>query len=73
MEAEADPRVPASMVLMGGPIDTRRSPTAVNLLAKERGSAWFRANCIETLPLPYPGTSDGRSIPASCSLPVSCR
>jgi poly-beta-hydroxyalkanoate depolymerase len=26
------------MTLMGGPIDTRRSPTKVNLLAQERGS-----------------------------------
>ena len=60
MEAENDPLVPASMVLMGGPIDTRRSPTAVNLLAKERGSAWFRENCIHTLPLPYPGA--GRKV-----------
>ena len=60
MEAENDPRVPASMVLMGGPIDTRRSPTGVNLLAKERGSAWFRDNCIQTLPLPYPGA--GRKV-----------
>ena len=31
------------MTLMGGPIDTRRSPTAVNLLAEARGSEWFRA------------------------------
>jgi poly(3-hydroxybutyrate) depolymerase len=60
MEAENDPRVPASMVLMGGPIDTRCSPTQVNLLAKERGSAWFRENCIQTLPLPYPGA--GREV-----------
>src|SRR5690606_1000632 len=33
MEAAGDPLVPASMVLMGGPIDTRENPTAVNDLA----------------------------------------
>ncbi len=55
MGAERDPRAPASMILMGGPIDTRRSPTAVNRLAEERGTEWFRGNCLETVPLPYPG------------------
>ncbi len=60
MEAENDPHVPASMTLMGGPIDTRRSPTAVNLLAEKRGSAWFRENCVHDVPFPYPGM--GRSV-----------
>jgi poly(3-hydroxybutyrate) depolymerase len=55
MEAQDSPHVPASMTLMGGPIDTRRSPTKVNLLAQERGSAWFKANCICTVPFGYPG------------------
>ena len=43
------------MTLMGGPIDTRCSPTAVNKLAEERGTEWFRENCLETVPFPYPG------------------
>ena len=43
------------MTLMGGPIDTRRSPTAVNLLAERRGVEWFRRNCLHTVPFPYPG------------------
>jgi poly(3-hydroxybutyrate) depolymerase len=55
MEADNDPDVPTSMTLMGGPIDTRKSPTAVNLLAEKRGSQWFRDNCIHTAPYPYPG------------------
>ena len=55
MGAERDPAAPASMVLMGGPIDTRCSPTAVNRLASERGIDWFRDNCLETVPFPYPG------------------
>jgi poly(3-hydroxybutyrate) depolymerase len=55
MEAEDDPDIPASMTLMGGPIDTRRSPTAVNLLAERRGVEWFRENCLHHVPFPYPG------------------
>jgi poly(3-hydroxybutyrate) depolymerase len=55
MEAAGDPLVPDSMILMGGPIDTRESPTAVNKLAEKRGSKWFRANCIHAAPYPYPG------------------
>jgi poly(3-hydroxybutyrate) depolymerase len=55
MEAEGDPATPASMTLMGGPIDTRRSPTAVNLLAEQRGVEWFRRNCLHNVPFPYPG------------------
>ena len=52
MEKRGDRNVPASMTLMGGPIDTRRSPTAVNKLAEERGPEWFRRNCIHTVPFP---------------------
>ena len=55
MEAAGRPDVPASMTLMGGPIDTRRSPTAVNQLAERRGVEWFRANCLQSVPFPYPG------------------
>lgn len=60
MEARDSPHVPASMTLMGGPIDTRRSPTKVNLLARERGSAWFAQNCICSVPFGYPGA--GRDV-----------
>ncbi len=60
MEADSNPRVPASMTLMGGPIDTRESPTKVNLLAQERGSSWFRRHCISTVPFGYPGA--GREV-----------
>lgn len=55
MEAESDPCAPRSMTLMGGPIDTRRSPTAVNQLAMERGTDWFRRNCITVVPFPSLG------------------
>jgi poly(3-hydroxybutyrate) depolymerase len=55
MEARGDGQVPATMTLMGGPIDTRRNPTAVNMLAEERGIDWFRANAIMQVPWPHPG------------------
>jgi len=55
MEARNDPFVPASMILMGGPIDTRRSPTAVNDLAAEKGMDWFRSHVISKVPFPHPG------------------
>jgi poly(3-hydroxybutyrate) depolymerase len=55
MEADNDPCTPSSIILMGGPIDTRRSPTAVNLLAEKRGMAWFKKNCIVKVPGTYPG------------------
>jgi poly(3-hydroxybutyrate) depolymerase len=55
MEAANDPYVPHSMTLMGGPIDTRINPTAVNKLAEERGIDWFRRNVITKVPFPHPG------------------
>ena len=55
MEAAGDLAAPQSMTLMGGPIDTRCSPTAVNKLAQERGTQWFTDNCIQTVPFPQPG------------------
>jgi poly(3-hydroxybutyrate) depolymerase len=55
MEAEDDPYVPHSMVLMGGPIDTRVNPNAVNTLAETRGLDWFRSNVITKVPFPHPG------------------
>ena len=55
MEAEGNPKAPRSMILMGGPIDTRESPTAVNKLAQERGTAWFEKNCVVRVPFPHPG------------------
>ena len=55
MEAENDPYAPHSMILMGGPIDTRSNPTAVNILAEERGIDWFRRNVITKVPFPHPG------------------
>jgi poly(3-hydroxybutyrate) depolymerase len=55
MEAEKDPYFPTSMTLMGGPIDTRRNPTAVNELAEKKGINWFRSHVITKVPFPHPG------------------
>src|SRR5262245_26183699 len=55
MEARNDAYAPSSMVLMGGPIDTRVNPTAVNVLAEKRGLEWFRRNVITRVPFPNAG------------------
>ncbi len=55
MEADDDPYVPHSMVLMGGPIDTRINPNAVNKLAEDAGIDWFRSHVITKVPFPHPG------------------
>ncbi len=58
---------------MGGPIDTRRSPTEVNLLAEKRGVEWFRRNVLHHGARSPIRASAGRSIPASCSFRASWR
>jgi polyhydroxyalkanoate depolymerase, intracellular len=55
MEAAGDPLAPASMTLMGGPIDTRINPTAVNELAQKKPLEWFEENVIMNVPWPQPG------------------
>ena len=55
METDKDPYVPHSMVLMGGPIDTRINPNAVNKLAESRGLDWFHNHVITKVPFPHPG------------------
>ncbi|KQZ26489.1 esterase [Mesorhizobium sp. Root552] len=55
MEARGDAFAPSTMTLMGGPIDTRSHPTAVNALAKEKGIDWFREHVIMQAPWPAPG------------------
>ena len=55
MAAEEDPLRPASITLMGGPIDTRRNPTAVNELAMEHDIDWFERHVIDHVPWPHAG------------------
>jgi poly(3-hydroxybutyrate) depolymerase len=46
---------PRSMVLLAGPIDTRRNPTKVNKLAKTKDIAWFEDKMIGVVPWRYKG------------------
>ncbi len=55
MEERGDPYVPHTMTLMGGPIDTRANPTAVNELAESHDLDWFRRNVVMQVPFPHPG------------------
>src|SRR5438309_7778523 len=51
---------PKTLTMMGGPIDTRKAPTAVNTLATQRPHNWFQSNVIATVPMIYPGA--GRKV-----------
>nr|WP_255631017.1 polyhydroxyalkanoate depolymerase [Novosphingobium sp. FKTRR1] len=55
MARENNPCRPVSLTMMGGPIDTRESPTAVNDHAITRPHVWFKHNVITTVPANYPG------------------
>ncbi|HVK81147.1 MAG TPA: polyhydroxyalkanoate depolymerase, partial [Verrucomicrobiae bacterium] len=55
MAQEDDPCAPATMTIMGSPIDARKSPTEPNKLAEERDITWFKQNMIHTVPVLYPG------------------
>ena len=60
MGAAKDECRPKTLTMMGGPIDTRCSPTSVNDLAMERPIEWFRHNVIATVPVQYRGS--GRKV-----------
>jgi len=55
MAEDQNPATPRSMTLMAGPIDTRRNPTKVNLLAKTQPIQWFEDKMIGVVPWRYPG------------------
>lgn len=55
MSANKNACRPATLTMMGGPIDTRESPTTVNDVAMGQPLAWFQSNVIATVPLTYPG------------------
>ena len=46
---------PLTMTMMGGPIDARKSPTAVNNLAMNKSHNWFENNVIYRVPTNFPG------------------
>ena len=48
-------KTPLSMTMMGGPIDARKSPTAVNNLAVQKSHEWFENNVIYRVPPNFPG------------------
>ncbi|PZP58896.1 polyhydroxyalkanoate depolymerase [Pseudoxanthomonas sp. X-1] len=58
--ASAGETTPRSLVMMGGPIDARVSPTQVNDLATRNPLSWFEQNVIHTVPVNYPG--HGRAV-----------
>jgi poly(3-hydroxybutyrate) depolymerase len=60
MNADKNAWRPKSLTMMGGPIDTRKVPTAVNTLATQRPFGWFEKNVIATVPMIYPGA--GRKV-----------
>jgi len=53
--AQAGEPIPRTLTMMGGPIDSRRSPTAVNTFATQRPLSWFEAKVIQRVPMAYPG------------------
>ena len=54
------PATPKTLTMMGGPIDTRESPTSVNDHAMNRPIEWFRQSVIATVPMNYRGA--GRKV-----------
>ena len=60
MSARKHPNRPATLTMMGGPIDTREAPTEVNTVATQRPFSWFKNNVIATVPYLYPG--QGRAV-----------
>ncbi len=55
MASANEPVMPKTMTMMGGPIDPRASPTAVNDLATNKPFTWFENNVIYNVPPNYPG------------------
>lgn len=53
-------KLPASVTLMGGPVDARQSPTGVNNLAEKHSLNWFSSNLVHHVPAHFPGA--GRSV-----------
>jgi poly(3-hydroxybutyrate) depolymerase len=60
MSRDGNSARPRTLTMMGGPIDTRKAPTAVNTVATQRPHSWFQQNVIATVPYTYPGS--GRAV-----------
>jgi poly(3-hydroxybutyrate) depolymerase len=74
MASDADPQLPRSMTMMGGPIDTRRNPTQVNALAlrKKHLRLVREQRDLHGCPRRIRATC-ARCTRASCSTPASWR
>ncbi|MDE2092578.1 MAG: polyhydroxyalkanoate depolymerase [Burkholderiales bacterium] len=59
MASNGEP-TPRTMTMMGGPIDARKSPTAVNNLATTKSHSWFESHVIYRVPTNFPGS--GRAV-----------
>ncbi len=55
MAADGDPAQPRSMILMGGPVDTRFHPTTPTKIATEYSLDWFERELTTKVPAYYPG------------------
>lgn len=55
MAQRGDPAQAKSMIMVGGPIDARKSPTAVNNFGTKHDISWFEKNLISMVPFPYEG------------------
>ena len=60
MNTDKHPARPKTLTMMGGPVDTRKAPTAVNTLATQRPHSWFQQNAVATVPMIYGGA--GRKV-----------
>ena len=54
MASRGEP-TPRTMTMMGGPIDARKGPTAVNHLAVNKSHSWFENNVIFRVPQNFAG------------------
>ncbi len=53
--AAAGEAIPRSLTMMGGPIDSRRSPTEVNHFARKHPLSWFESKVVHRVPMRHPG------------------
>jgi poly(3-hydroxybutyrate) depolymerase len=60
MATDNDPALPRTMIMMGGPIDPRKSPTQVNTLATTKPYSWFENQLIHRVPPRFAGA--GREV-----------
>src|SRR3546814_19368335 len=60
MSADKNPARPRTLTMMGGPFDTRETPSVVDRLATDRPLSWFERNVVATVSFSYPGV--GRKV-----------